>query len=294
MSHVATNWAFTQRGLKPATKLVLLVLADCHNPAYGCFPSQAFLAHECEMSRAGVNVHLDHLEQLGLIIRVRTFDAETKRRKSTRYRLAFEADFKDENATEAGADDPEKAMSRIQTRPPKAMSRKQQKPCPDFTQSHVQNLDTNLVSEPLREPCVGDAAKDLEIEGFEEFWKACPRPRNRARCAQLLADALEDGVRLEVVVQAMQRYRADNAGNQPMYLAYADNWLAEKRWQDYPKAAPQPATGDVIHDAAAFWADKVKRGSYVPSSAISIPIANFMVKSGMVSADELAKLGIAR
>ena len=41
MSHAATNWALKQKGLKPATKIVLLCLADCHNPQHGCFPSQA-------------------------------------------------------------------------------------------------------------------------------------------------------------------------------------------------------------------------------------------------------------
>ncbi|SEG14890.1 hypothetical protein SAMN05421751_11282 [Jhaorihella thermophila] len=40
MSHYATTWAIRQRGLKPATKLVLWYLADRHNPDYGCFPSQ--------------------------------------------------------------------------------------------------------------------------------------------------------------------------------------------------------------------------------------------------------------
>jgi DNA-binding MarR family transcriptional regulator len=62
MSHKATNWAFQQRGLKPAERVVLLCLADRHNPDHGCFPSQEQLAADCEMSRSGLNVHLDALE----------------------------------------------------------------------------------------------------------------------------------------------------------------------------------------------------------------------------------------
>ena len=56
MSHDATNWAIKQRGLKPTTKIVLWHLCDRFNPDYGCFPSQARLAHDCEISRSTLNV----------------------------------------------------------------------------------------------------------------------------------------------------------------------------------------------------------------------------------------------
>ena len=67
MSHRATNWAIKQRGLKPATKIVLWHLADRHNPDIGCFPSQERLADECEMSRSTLNLHLKKLENLGVV-----------------------------------------------------------------------------------------------------------------------------------------------------------------------------------------------------------------------------------
>ncbi|WP_202910047.1 helix-turn-helix domain-containing protein [Tabrizicola thermarum] len=93
MSHHATNWAIQQRGLQPATKLVLWYLADRHNPDFGCFPSQEQLAADCEMSRRSVNRHLDELEQRGLIRREERIDPRTKRQRPTRYVLAFEPDF---------------------------------------------------------------------------------------------------------------------------------------------------------------------------------------------------------
>ena len=40
MSHKATVWAIQQRGLKPATKIVLWFLCDRHNPDFGCFPTR--------------------------------------------------------------------------------------------------------------------------------------------------------------------------------------------------------------------------------------------------------------
>jgi len=37
-------FAIQQRGLRPATKIVLWFLCDRHNPDFGCFPTQARLA----------------------------------------------------------------------------------------------------------------------------------------------------------------------------------------------------------------------------------------------------------
>lgn len=82
MSHAATNWAIQQRGLKPATKIVLWHLCDRHNPDFGCFPTQARLAEDAEMSISSLNDHLKKLEALGLIRRIQCQDHRTKRRQA--------------------------------------------------------------------------------------------------------------------------------------------------------------------------------------------------------------------
>jgi DNA-binding MarR family transcriptional regulator len=93
MSHEATNWAVKQKKLRPIAKIVLWHLADCHNPTQGCFPTQEYLADMAEVSRASVNRILSELEHGGIIRREIRLHPETKRRISTRYRLAFEKDF---------------------------------------------------------------------------------------------------------------------------------------------------------------------------------------------------------
>ena len=93
MSHEATNWAIKTKGLRPITKIVLWHLADCHNPSAGCFPTQEYLAAQCEISRASVNRQLDLLEAEGLIRRMPRIDPDTKRQLPTRYALAFEERF---------------------------------------------------------------------------------------------------------------------------------------------------------------------------------------------------------
>ena len=76
MSHFATNWAIQQRGFDAATKVLLWRLADCHNPAQGCFPTQAYLVDPSELSRVSVNRHLAIFEQRRLILRERCIDSE--------------------------------------------------------------------------------------------------------------------------------------------------------------------------------------------------------------------------
>lgn len=162
MSHKATNWAIEQRGLKPATKLVLWHLCDRHHPDNGCFPSQETLAHDCEMSRSSVNDHLRMLEGRGLIRRIQRTDRKNRRQISTLYLFAF--DFPDGDARpDAGTPDPEpsgggETGGETGEKPEKPcpefghgpVSEKPRKPCPKNSQSRVRNSDTNPVREPLK------------------------------------------------------------------------------------------------------------------------------------------------
>ena len=127
MSYRATSWAFQQKGLRPAQKVVLLYLADHHNPDYGCFPSQHSLARDCEMSRASLNTQLRELEERGLIRRIRIRDPHSGQHMRTRYILGFEDGFDQSPSPESGHG-----------------------PCPDFAQNRVQNLDSNNVIEQVR------------------------------------------------------------------------------------------------------------------------------------------------
>jgi hypothetical protein len=163
VSHKATNWAIQQRGLMPATKLVLWHLCDRHNPDFGCFPSQDQLAADVEISRASLNVHLEKLQAAGLIRRERRVDEATHRQKSTRYILGFEDDFHADPCPESGHGNG-------------------QKPCPDFAKSRVQNLDTNLVREP-----VTTTARDAGASGDPE-----------AACLAACGPGLSEAARAEI------------------------------------------------------------------------------------------------
>ena len=153
MSHKATVWAIQQRGLKPATKIVLWFLCDRHNPDFGCFPTQARLADDAEMSISALNEHLAKLEELRLIHRVRIHDPRTHKRQATRYILGFEEGFPQEPTPETGDGSCGAKEERDAEPPPDfghgAISGLSTNPSPDFAQSHPPNPETNLVREPL-------------------------------------------------------------------------------------------------------------------------------------------------
>jgi hypothetical protein len=148
MSHAATNWAIQQRGLKPATKIVLWFLCDRHNPDFGCFPTQARLAEDAEMSISALNDHLATLEKLGLIHRIRAHDPHNHRRLPTRYILGFEQEFPQKPPPES-EDGIVEIMEENGTPSPElpdgAISGFPGVPSPDFAQSHLRNPEYNLV-----------------------------------------------------------------------------------------------------------------------------------------------------
>ncbi|TIW39537.1 MAG: helix-turn-helix domain-containing protein [Mesorhizobium sp.] len=199
MSHAATNWAITQRGLKPATRVVLWHLCDRHNPDQGCFPSQDKLAYDCEMSRSALNEHLKILEAKGLIRREQRINPKTKQQESTSYALAFEPGF-------VSASKPVATQGVVEPCPETghgAVSGKEGEPCPENGESRVRNPDTNLVREPVIEPQEVRASAPWE-GGFSIFWEEWPvllRPDNRHHCAGIFRNLSEEA-RAAAVTQA--------------------------------------------------------------------------------------------
>ena len=193
MSHDATNWAIKQRGLKPTTKIVLWHLCDRFNPDYGCFPSQARLAHDCEISRSTLNDHIGQLEANGLLRRVPRIDPVTKRQLPTRYILGFEPGFTPvglvpspeighgfsphdrdaETAAEIGRDNPvpiEPCPDSGHGIDAKAVSGFCPEPCPENDQSRVRNPDTNIVREPLSKPVKEEEDARARDSDFDRFF----------------------------------------------------------------------------------------------------------------------------
>lgn len=279
MSHKATNWAIQQRGLSPVTKLVLWYLCDRHNPDFGCFPSQDQLAADAEVSRASLNVHLEKLETAGLIRRHRRHSDDTHRRKSTRYVLGFEDDFGQEPCPESGHGNG-------------------QKPCPDFAKSHVQNLDTNLVREP-----VTTTAHDAGASGDAEAacLAACgegltPTARAAITTTRPVIDAwLSAGYDLAAdilptLAERTKRKRADPIRTWAYFTAAIAKRNAQRvalvaraagagETGKVATASPPNSPQDVLQRTAVW----INSGRYVPPSAVSNVTRDALLAAGLVT-----------
>lgn len=111
MSHEATNWAFKVRGISPTECRVLMNLADCHNPVYGCFPKQEYLADASEIDVRSVRRCLEGLRAKGHVNWVE--QREKDRRKANRYSLAFEPGFRPFESAENLGETPESEPDKL-------------------------------------------------------------------------------------------------------------------------------------------------------------------------------------
>jgi hypothetical protein len=322
MSHKATVWAIQQRGLKPATKIVLWFLCDRHNPDFGCFPTQARLAEDAEMSISALNEHLAKLEELRLIYRVRTHDPRTYKRQATRYILGFEKEFPQEPTpeTEDGFIGTEEEQHAEPT--PEfghgAISGFPAKPSPDFAQSHLRNPETNLVREPLIKPVKEEEedaqARDFAFDRFfaellqalgfaanailPAWWQGWPA---RVHVRRWINDL---GLSEDRILEVAAESRRDHP-NPPDGPKALDRFV-ERAAQRYAQAAaaeakPQrPKRGRKVDltprpsadDQAAFYADLVNSDRYLPVSTISNTIRDAMLARGLVTPERLRMRGV--
>ncbi|PWG16567.1 helix-turn-helix domain-containing protein [Salibaculum griseiflavum] len=320
MSHAATNWAIQQRGLKPATKIVLWHLCDRHNPDFGCFPTQARLAADAEMSISSLNDHLKKLEALGLIRRIQCQNHRTKRRQATRYILGFELVGPQEPLPEIG-DGQEGPDWENDTEPcPEfgdgANSEFEADPSPKNRQSHLRNSETNLVREPLREPVKEEENARARETGFDDFfgkllsalgfdhdgplpgwWQGWP-PREHVQRWQT-----DLGLTKAEILEAAEASRRDHPEppDGPKALDRVMQRAAQRKTtsngsngQDGKRRRGKAASGPApsIDELAAFYADRVKCDGYLPPSMISTAMCQAMLERGLVTHDQLRMRGV--
>jgi hypothetical protein len=316
MSHKATVWAIQQRGLKPATKIVLWFLCDRHNPDFGCFPTQARLADDAEMSISALNGHLAKLEALRLIHRVRVHDPRTHKRQATRYILAFEDGFPQEPTPETGdgleGTDEEQGDDPTPDSGHGAISGFSAKPSPDFAESHLRNPETNLVREPLREPVKeeeGAQARDSEFDRFfaellialgfaanatlPAWWQGWPARLHVQRWrddlglseARIIATAAEtrrDHPNPPDGPKALDRFMERAAQRDAQKAAAVGNSGKAKRRR---KAESKPRPSD--DEVAVYYAAIVNSDAYLPRDLFTSRTCGLMLDRGLVTPERL-------
>lgn len=161
MSHDATNWAVKVRGISPTEARVLWHLADCHNPAYGCFPKQEYLAENAEIDERSVRRCLISLRGKGHINWVE--QREKDRRKANRYSLAFEGGFKAFEALESSESEPDTMSGSSE------MATGQECPSEPDSGGELNRTPESAIEpvrEPVKEPVIERETAQARNEGF--------------------------------------------------------------------------------------------------------------------------------
>ena len=320
MSHAATNWAIQQRGLKPATKLVLWYLCDRHTTDYGCFPSQLQLAQDAELSRSALNEHLLRLEEASLIRRIIRVDPRTKRQQSTRYLLAFEAEFALEPTPESGhGSDETNAEHEGEPSPESGHGPSPDSahvPCPDLGPSRVRNPDTNSVREQEEEEERADARARFE-RFFDELLRTVGHDPDvwipgwwKGETAREHVRGWIDGLGLseDRIIETAEAWRRDipDAPDGPKALDRAMARAAEaaarrraeatkrrtpgeggKSTKSAKADAPKPSREEVL----AFYADKLNGDGFFPPNSLSSSIRAELLARGLVTEERLRARG---
>jgi DNA-binding transcriptional ArsR family regulator len=214
MSHYMTALAMKQSGLKPATKIVLYWLADCHNQETGqCFPSINHLASVCEMSRRSVEGHLSILEELGLIKRFNQF-RDRGGKTSNSYVLELMGTSEHNSSTESDTQN----LRMV---------------CEKSAHGHTQDLRMNNLGRNNlgNEPCIlFGSIEELEVD-FEKFWAAYPRKVGKAQCRKVYVRSLAK-IKADELLEKVDAFAASCQGKEVKFIPHPSTWLNQERWND--------------------------------------------------------------
>lgn len=141
MSVDATRWAWSQRGLSPSQKLVLLSMADRAGEQHECWPSIKRLCFDTGLYRETVMAAIVLLEERGLIRATRA------QGRVSCYRLLGVQDRATVADQSAKADQSGKADQSA-----KAARTSRQKPTPTSRQKPTLNLSREPTKEPTKKP----------------------------------------------------------------------------------------------------------------------------------------------
>lgn len=249
MSHLMTALAMQQKGLKPATKIVLYWLADHHNGETGqCNPSIKRLAECCEMSRRSVESHIAALEAAGLISVRQCFRSSGGKSANSYSFLLAQSDAQNLRMGSAKSAHGVCAKS-----------------------AHERTLeDTNLGKEPgtgsdepdffleNAEPETQDPPPDKIEDGFNEFWQNWPKHKRKvgkADCLKKYRQACEgkhpkaDRIEPDKLNRCAKLYFESVKDHEFLKAPLA--WLNQPGWEPFIEQAQQPKR------RGTGWLDKI-------------------------------------
>jgi hypothetical protein len=230
MSIKAVAAAIEVEGLAPATKLVLILLANRYNGDTGlCCPKQETIAAEACMTSRSLRTHLKDLETAGIICR-----AIVKKGHGQPDQTHYSFPFLDRKIF-----------------PPEDLDRKKSTLRPE----NSGDLDRKLFSGPIEQPEVNrkepvPAKADPVSEAFDKIWAAwskagIKRSKSKAHCLDCLK-RVGKSHDLKAIVRAATMYAKTTEGN---YHKGLHTWLAGgfyENWMPRDMGADQAAPVDPL------------------------------------------------
>ena len=213
MSHYMTALAMKQKGLKPATKIVLYWLADHHNGETGeCFPSINRLADVCEMSRRSVEGHLEALEKLGLIQRVNQY-RDTGGKTSNKYILRLSKNVSEQSDAQN--------LRMV---------------CEKSAHGDTQNLRMNNlgINNLGKETNITSSDDDGVDYYFDQIWEEYPRKVGKAQAKKAFKTASKK-INFYDLLPKFEAYVLTLEGKETQFIPHLATWLNGERWNDEGK-----------------------------------------------------------
>lgn len=188
--------------ITPTDKLILIVLADCHNGETGqCNPSIGYISEKTGFSKRSVNYSISRMMGSGVIIRS-DCHADNGRQRSNQYQIVI-----GEGATDAGG-------------------RVQQMQGEGATDAPLEPVTRTSKKEP----------KEDSSDNFDEFWRNYPK-RVGSNPKQPALKAFQRAVREvppETIIAAAFNFaiRCSEDSTDPRFIPMAATWLNQCRWED--------------------------------------------------------------
>ena len=212
-----TALAMKQKGLRPATKVVLYWIADHHNSETGdCFPSINRLAVLCEMSRRSVETHITALEDQGLLKRISQY-RDTGGKTANSYLLEL-------TGTLENSDDAQNLRM----------------VCEKTAHGDTQNLRmNNLVRRNLgKNKNININTTYQTISEFEKWWDTYPRKVEKYKAATLFSKIRLE-VEFDVLISATKKFAEAVKDKEKKFIPHPTTWLNGRRWNDPVEAAEE-------------------------------------------------------
>ena len=201
MSIEALNWAIKQPIYPPATKLILIVLANYCDEKGSCYPSVSTLASICGVSGRQVRRCLSALQQSKMI---RT-EPRIMRGGQTSNRYFLRVDVDDRGVGH------------------------QSHPLPDMDVTPPLTPMTD--HEPKDEP--KDKPKETYTSDFNAFWKIYPRKTAKFAAGKAYAKAVKS-VSPKKLLSITMAFAVNNSHTEMKFIPHASTWLNQKRYLDEP------------------------------------------------------------